>query len=83
MAEDRCNQIRVLQIIGKVCGGGVEAVVMNYYRHIDRQQVQFDFIVDGDGTVGFDDEVRRLGGRVYKVEPYTENIFKNIYHIES
>lgn len=71
----------MLQIIGKVCGGGVEAVVMNYYRHIDRQQVQFDFIVDGDGTVGFDDEVRRLGGRVYKVEPYTENIFKNIYQI--
>ena len=28
--------IRVAQIVGKMVGGGVESVVMNYYRHIDR-----------------------------------------------
>ena len=32
-------------------GGGVEATVMNHYRHIDRSQVQFDFIVQTDSTV--------------------------------
>lgn len=41
------KQIRALQIIGLVCGGGVESVVMNYYRHIDREKVQFDFVIDG------------------------------------
>ena len=40
--------IRVAQIVGKMVGGGVEAVVMNYYRHIDRSKVQFDFLVDSD-----------------------------------
>lgn len=37
--------IRVLQIIGDVVGGGVEQVILNYYRHIDRNEVQFDFIL--------------------------------------
>ncbi len=36
--------IRILQILGIVAGGGVEAVIMNYYRHIDRTWVPFDFI---------------------------------------
>lgn len=35
--------IRVAQVMGKMLGGGVESVVMNYYRHIDRNKVQFDF----------------------------------------
>ena len=40
------NPIRVAQIMGKWLGGGVEAVVMNYYRNIDRNKVQFYFICD-------------------------------------
>lgn len=76
--------IRVLQIIGIVCGGGVEAVIMNYYRHIDRTQVQFDFVVDGYEKTILDDEIQTLGGTVYHVEPYKKNIFRymnQIYHI--
>ena len=40
--------IRVAMVVGKMCGGGVESVVMNYYRYIDRDQIQFDFIIDED-----------------------------------
>ena len=36
------NPIVVAQIMGKWVGGGVEAVIMNYYRHIDRSKIQFD-----------------------------------------
>ena len=64
---------RVLQVIGIVCGGGVEAVIMNYYRNIDRTQVQFDFVVDGYEKTYLDDEVEALGGKVYHVEPYRKN----------
>ncbi len=42
--------IRVAQIMGKMEKGGVEAVVMNYYRHIDRSRIQFNFIVDNDSA---------------------------------
>lgn len=56
--------------MGKMLGGGVEAVVMNYYRHIDRSQVQFDFLVDSDSTRVPRDEIESLGGRVFIVPPY-------------
>ncbi len=62
--------IRVAQIVGKWLGGGVEAVVMNYYRHIDRTKIQFDFICDADSTNIPYDEIERLGGRVIVVPPY-------------
>lgn len=62
--------IRVAHIMGKMAGGGVEAFVMNYYRHIDRDLVQFDFIVDSDSTVVPAEEIKDLGGHLYEVPPY-------------
>ena len=62
--------IRVAQVMGYMNGGGVEQVVMNYYRHIDRTKVQFDLIVcEGSGMVPRD-EVESLGGRVFMVPSY-------------
>lgn len=61
--------IRVAQILGKMNGGGVEQVVMNYYRFINRTRVQFDFVVEqGSLQVPFE-EISRLGGRVFQVPP--------------
>lgn len=71
--------IRVAQIIGKWLGGGVEAVVMNYYRNIDKTKIQFDFICDSDSTNIPYDEIESLGGRVYLIPPY-QKIVK--YHKE-
>lgn len=67
-----CNAsaLRVAHVVGKMLGGGVEAVVMNYYRHIDRDKVQFDFIVDGDSRLVPKCEIEYLGGRVFEVPPY-------------
>lgn len=62
--------IRVAQIMGKMLGGGVESVVMNYYRHIDRTKVQFDFIVDADSSLIPYKEIESLGGRIFIVPPY-------------
>lgn len=67
--------IRIAQIIGKWVGGGVEAVVMNYYRHIDRSKVQFDFFCDADSTNIPYDEITSLGGKVIIIPPY-QQIFK-------
>ena len=61
--------IRVAQVVGKMVGGGVEAVVMNYYRHIDRSKVQFDFLVDSDSTLVPREEIESLGGRFLRFLP--------------
>lgn len=62
--------IRVMQVMGHMAGGGVEATIMNHYRHIDRSRVQFDFVVDADSTVVPADEITNLGGRIFTVPPY-------------
>lgn len=69
--------IRVAQIMGKWIGGGVESVVMNYYRHINRTQIQFDFICDDDSTDIPYEEIEKLGGKVILIPPY-QKVFK--YH---
>lgn len=69
--------VMVAQIIGKWLGGGVEAVVMNYYRNIDRNKIQFDFICDDDSTNIPYDEIDALGGKVILIPPY-QNVFE--YH---
>lgn len=67
--------IRVAHIVGKWVGGGVEAVVMNYYRHIDHKKIQFDFICDNDSTNIPYEEIEKLGGRVILIPPY-QKIFQ-------
>lgn len=67
--------IRIAQIVGKWLGGGVEAVVMNYYRHLDHSKIQFDFICDDDSTNIPYDEIEKLGGKVILIPPY-QKVFK-------
>ena len=69
--------VRVAQIMGKWVGGGVESVVMNYYRYIDRTKIQFDFICDDDSTNIPYEEIEKLGGKVILIPPY-QKVFK--YH---
>lgn len=76
--------IRILQILGIVAGGGVESVVMNYYEHIDRTKVQFDFVVHNDNTIDITNKVKSMGGKVYKITPYYKNpiaFIRDIYQI--
>ena len=55
--------------------GGVESVVMNYYRNIDRDKIQFHFLCDEDSTDIPYDEIERLGGKVIVIPPY-QKLFK-------
>lgn len=57
--------IRVAQILGKMNGGGAEQVVMNYYRAIDREQVQFDFYLFKGSRYVPVEEIKALGGRLF------------------
>ncbi len=69
--------IRVAVVMGKMHAGGKKNLVMEYYRHIDRSKVQFDFFCDTDSNSVPTEEIESLGGRVYMVPPY-QNIFANM-----
>lgn len=47
--------------------GGLETMLMNYYRHIDRDKVQFDFLVHRQERAAYDDEIEALGGKIYRL----------------
>lgn len=59
--------IRVLQVVTYMGRGGLETMLMNYYRHIDRRKVQFDFLVHRDFEADYDQEILSMGGRIYHV----------------
>ena len=46
----KSEPIRIAHIVGKWLGGGVEAVVMNYYRNIDKSKIQFDLLIPRKST---------------------------------
>ena len=59
--------IRVLHVVTYMGRGGLETMLMNYYRHIDRSKVQFDFLVHREFEADYDEEIKSLGGRIYHV----------------
>ena len=56
---------RVLHIVNKMGYGGIETLLMNIYRKIDRKKVQFDFAVATTEKGEYDDEIKKLGGRIF------------------
>lgn len=49
--KQKDEPIRVAQIMGKLWAGGVEMVVFNYYRAIDKSKIQFDFYTQKSNRV--------------------------------
>lgn len=61
--------IRVLHFVSTLSrGSGVMSVIMNYYRHIDRDKVQFDFLHFIACEDSYMEEIRELGGKIYCID---------------
>lgn len=70
--------IRVLQIVTYMGRGGLETMIMNYYRNIDRNKVQFDFLVHRQEEADYDKEIVALGGKIYHMpmlNPFSKSYF--------
>ena len=63
--------IRILHVIGGMERGGAEVLLISLYRHINRTQIQFDFVVHTDKDCAFDAEIYSLGGLIYHCPRYT------------
>lgn len=57
--------IKVLQVVGKMHYGGMETLIMNIYRTIDREKIRFDFLVHYDEAGEYDNEIKSLGGNIF------------------
>lgn len=61
--------LRVLHVVTHMNRGGLETMIMNYYRKIDRNKVQFDFLTHRSDEKDYDKEIESLGGRIYNLPP--------------
>lgn len=61
------KMIKILHIIGKMDRAGAETMLMNLYRHIDRTQIQFDFITFTNQPGDYDTEIIELGGKIIPI----------------
>lgn len=67
----REDMIRVLHFVSiPAVWSGVMNVIMNYYRMIDRDQIQFEFLcfIHCDREESYEEEIRHLGGQVNYIE---------------
>lgn len=63
--------IQVAQVLNHMDSGGIESVVMNYYRHIDRSKIQFDFYFAENSAFPQKEELERLGAGIYPIPSYS------------
>lgn len=60
--------VRVLQVVATMNMGGIENFLMNLYRNIDKDKIQFDFLILNNEPNIFEEEIEELGGKVFKIE---------------
>lgn len=65
--DEETRMIRVLHVVTYMGRGGLESMIMNYYRRMDRKKIQFDFLVHRRERAEFDDEIENLGGKIYRL----------------
>ena len=69
---------RVAQMLYSMGMGGVENLLMNIYRNVNRENYQFDFILQTEEKSFFDDEIRKLGGRIYRIPRFEKHPIKHV-----
>lgn len=69
--------IRVLHILDCMGTGGIQSFILNLYRSIDRNEMQFDFLLHREFHNENEAEIRRLGGRIYFIPTRREGVSKN------
>ncbi len=69
--------IRILHVLGSTNLGGAESRIMDLYRHIDREKIQFDFLVHSTKEGFFEPEIKQMGGNIYYLPSFrVYNYFK-------
>jgi len=71
--------LRVLHVVSRMNRGGLESLIMEFYRRIDRSKLQFDFLCHSLKQGDFDDDILKLGGRIYRIPPLSFSNLRKYY----
>ena len=67
---------RLLCLLSNMNMGGAENFLMKVYRAIDRTQYQMDFCVCVEEKCDYEDEIRELGGKIFRIPPKSKDTEK-------
>lgn len=74
---------KILHVVGGMYKAGTETMLMNIYRKIDRNKVQFDFLYFTDEDTYYDDEILNLGGKIIRANSIkSTGIFNSIKEVK-
>ena len=65
------KKLKVLHVVGAMNMGGTETMLMNVFRSINRNEIQFDFVSYSPNKAYYDDEILKLGGRIFYLNKTT------------
>lgn len=57
--------IRILHCVNQMNRAGLETQLMNVYRQVDRQEIQFDFLTHRPTAGEYDRQIEAMGGRIF------------------
>lgn len=75
------KKIKVLHIVGAMAPGGLENFIMNLFRHIDREEIEFDFIIHARKEGDYVPELESMGAGVFLIPRLTSHPVKNLKQI--
>lgn len=81
LGGDFLKPIRILQVVTIMNRGGLETMLMNYYRQMDRHKIQFDFMVHRDTPGCYDEEIIQLGGRIFYMPPIKPGNYRKYFRL--
>lgn len=75
--------VRVLHVLNSMSRGGIQALLMDVYRKINHSEIQFDFLLEKKVDSDYIDEINKLGGKIFYIQPRREGILKNKKALEN
>lgn len=83
--------IKILHSVSNMDRAGIETMLMNFYRNIDRTKFQFDFLCNKSKIGAYEEEILSLGGKIFrtpslnplfflKYKKYMKNLFANNHY---
>lgn len=69
--------IKVLHVLSAVGSGGVETMLLNYYKRLDKNHVHFDLVAHSENSNIMARDFEKLGSHVFYITGQRVNIRKN------
>lgn len=77
MNEAKNKPVRVLHIVGAMYPGGMENFILNLYKNVDRNELQFDIAVHSRKENDYSELIESMGGRIYDLPRMSRHPFQN------